>query len=104
MRILPKRKKSFNSEMLACTPSFCGSSCMNGCSNAACHGGDQSGALLRCSGSPGCSESDLHLSDSGVSGLPLHLRFSLDFWSEQSESQCSGSGTTELQGFVDYQP
>src|SRR4029434_1454472 len=52
-----------------------GSFCMNYCSNAAWHGGVQSVALLRCYGSPGCSDSGLQLFcfvGSGVSHLPLH--------------------------------
>ncbi len=47
--------------------------CMN-YSNAAWHGGNQSVALLRCNGSPGCFDSGLQVScivGSGVSHLPL---------------------------------
>ncbi len=45
---------------------------MNYCINAAWHGGDQSVALLRCNGSPGCFDSGLQVIctvGSGVSHL-----------------------------------
>ncbi len=48
--------------------------CMNYCINAAWHGGDQSVALLRCNGSPGCFNSGLRvicIVGSGVFHLPL---------------------------------
>ncbi len=48
--------------------------CMNYCINAAWHGVDQSVALLRCNGSPGCFDSGLQvicIVGSGVSHLPL---------------------------------
>ncbi len=48
--------------------------CMNYCINAAWQGGDQPVALLRCNGSPGCSDSGLQvicIVGSGVSHLPL---------------------------------
>ncbi len=44
---------------------------MNYCINAAWHGGNQSMALLRCNGSPGCFDSGLQVMESGVSHLPL---------------------------------
>ncbi len=48
--------------------------CLNYCSNAAWHGVDQSVALLRCYGSPGCFDSGLQLFcivGSGVYHFPL---------------------------------
>ncbi len=48
--------------------------CMNYCINAAWHGVNQSVALLRCNGSPGCFDSSLQVIcfvGSGVSHLPL---------------------------------
>ncbi len=48
--------------------------CMKYCINAVWHGGDQSVALLRCNGSPGCFDSGLQvicIVGSGVSHLPL---------------------------------
>ncbi len=48
--------------------------CMNYCINAAWHGGNQSVALLRCNGSPGCFDSGLQvicIVGSGVSHLSL---------------------------------
>lgn len=50
-----------------------GSSCMSDCSNAALQGTCQSEALLKCSGSPDCFDSDLQLFGvvgSDVSHLP----------------------------------
>lgn len=51
-----------------------GSLCMNYCSDAAWHEGDQSVALLRCYGSPGCSDCIqlFCVVGSGVSHLPFH--------------------------------
>ncbi len=48
--------------------------CMNYCINAAWHGGNQSVALLRCNGSPGCFDRGLQvicIVGSGFSHLPL---------------------------------
>ncbi len=66
--------------------------CMNYCINVAWHGGNQSVALLRCNGSPGCFDSGLQvicIVGSGLSHLPLDNRFSMGFRSGEFAGQWS---------------